>query len=77
MGDANTIAIGFKHGILKFSPMVTSDPFYAFNVGIHFILNFSTKHFKLIKSFEFFSKKICLCEPREIIYTNKNVSLST
>src|SRR5579862_5473398 len=55
--------------------MVTSNPFYAFKV--HFILKFITKHFKLIKSFGFFSKKICPCEPREIIYTYKNVSLST
>ena len=57
MEDANTIAIGFKHGILKFSHMVTSNPFNAFNVRIHFILYFSTKHFKLVKSFRFFSKK--------------------
>ena len=57
--------------------MVTSNLFYAFNVRVHFILNFITKHFKLIKSFGFFSKKICPCEPREIINTYKNVSLST
>src|SRR5579862_2050378 len=55
--------------------MVTSNPFYAFKV--HFILKFITKHYKLIKSFGFFSKKIYPCEPREIINTYKNVSLST
>src|ERR1700721_4199350 len=57
--------------------MVTSNPFNAFNIRVHFILKFITKHFKLIKSFGFFSKKICPCEPREIINTYKDVSLST
>src|SRR5579862_2506623 len=57
--------------------MVTSNLFYAFNIGVHFILNSITKHLKLIKSFGFFSKKICPCEPKEIINTYKDVSLST